>query len=129
MTDTISLTVPYASSYQGVVRLVLAGLGARSGLTVEALEDVELALDALFSDAGYAADEQVTLEVAVEDSSIAIAIGPFDRPRLEAALADESDGMVGLARLLGATTSGYEIEGRDGAAWVRMRKGAAGDGA
>ncbi len=129
MTDTISLTVPYARSYQGVVRLVLAGLGARSGLTVEALEDVELALDALFSDAGYAAGEYVTLEVAVEDSELAIAIGPFDGPRLEAALADGAAGVVGLARLFGATTSGFEIEGRDGAAWVRMRKGAPGDDA
>ena len=70
MTDLINLTVPFARSYQGVVRLVLAGLGARSGLSVEDLEDVELALDALFSDARLAATETVTLEVALEQREI-----------------------------------------------------------
>jgi anti-sigma regulatory factor (Ser/Thr protein kinase) len=129
MPDTISLTVPYARSYQGVVRLVLAGLGSRSGLSVEALEDMELALDALFSDATYAAAEHVTLEVGVEDDELAIAIGPFDRDRLEAGFGDGSQGTVGLARLLGATTSDYDLEGRDGGVWVRMRKQASGDGA
>jgi anti-sigma regulatory factor (Ser/Thr protein kinase) len=127
MTDLINLTVPFARSYQGVVRLVLAGLGARSGLSVEDLEDVELALDALFSDARLAATETVTLEVALEQREIAIAIGPFDESRLEAGLADAEEGAVGLARLLGATTSAYDLEGRDGGIWVRMRKGAVGD--
>ncbi len=58
MSDMIRLTVPYARDYQGVVRLVLAGVGARSGPSVEALEDVELALDALLADAGYAAGDR-----------------------------------------------------------------------
>ena len=129
MSDMISLTVPYARDYQGVVRLVLAGVGARSGLSVEALEDVELALDALFADAGYAAGDRVTLEVEVDERELAIAIGPFDRTHLEAGLADASEGAIGLARLLGATTSAYDLEGRDGGVWVRMRKGAAGAGA
>jgi hypothetical protein len=129
MSDTVFLTVPYARSYQGVVRLVLAGLGSRSGFSVEELEDLELALDALFSGAGYAAGEKVTVEVAIEDTGLAIAIGPFDRARLDAGLADGAEGGIGLARLLGATTSNYDLEGRDGGVWVRMRKGAAGAGA
>jgi anti-sigma regulatory factor (Ser/Thr protein kinase) len=126
MPDIVILTVPYARSYQGVVRLVLAGLGSRSGLSVEALEDLELALDALFSGQGYAAGEEVTIEVAVEDAELQVAIGPFDRDRLERGLVDQAEGAVGLARLLGATTSNYDLEGRDGGVWIRMRKGAAG---
>lgn len=128
MPDTVILTVPYNRAYQGVVRLVLAGLGTRSGLSVEALEDIELALDALFSGQGYAAADDVTIEVAVEDAELRIAIGPFDRARLEGGLDDGAEGAIGLARLLGATTSNYDLEGRDGGVWVRMRKGAAGAG-
>jgi hypothetical protein len=127
MTDTIRLTVPSGRSFQGVVRFVLSGLAAHSGLSVEELEDVQLALDSLLSDEFCADAEELMVEIAVGEGAISVAVGPLDRDRIEAGLADGDPGGVGLARLLATTTSGYEIESRDGAAWVRLRKGAPGD--
>ena len=129
MTDTIRLTVPSGRSYQGVVRLVLGGLAAQSGLSVEALEDVQLALDTLLSDDFCTDTENLDLEIHVAEGGVAVVLGPLDRERIEAGLVDRDPGAVGLARLLDATTSGYEIEGRDGTAWVRLRKGVLGDDA
>ena len=127
MTDTIRLTVPSGRSYQGVVRLVLGGLAAQSGLSIEALEDVQLALDTLLADDFCTDAEILEVEIHVDDGAVAVAIGPLDRDRIEAGLADGDGGSVGLARLLDTTTSGYEIDGRDGAAWVHLRKGVTGD--
>ncbi len=129
MSDTIRLTVPSSRSYQGVVRLVLGGLAAQSGLSVEELEDVQLALDTLLSDEFCTDTETLDLEISVQDGGVAVAIGPFDRDRVDAGLADRDPDSVGLARLLDTTTSGYEIEGRDGSAWVRLHKGVHGDDA
>jgi hypothetical protein len=127
MTDTIRLTVPSGRSYHGVVRLVLGGLAAQSGLSVEALEDVHLALDTLLADDFSTGTGNLDVEINVADGGVAIVLGPLDRERIAAALADRDPGAVGLARLLDTTTSGYEIDGRDGAAWVRLRKGVIGD--
>ncbi len=129
MTDTIKLTIPSGRSYQGVVRLVLGGLAAQSGLSVEAFEDVQLAVDSLLADEFRADTETLDVEIAVDEGAIAVALGPLDRERVEAGLADADPEDVGLARLLATTTSDYEIESRDGAAWVRLRKGATGAGA
>ena len=69
MTDTIRLTVPSGRSYQGVVRLVLGGLAAQSGLSVEALEDVQLALDTLLADEFLRDAEILDVEIHVDDGA------------------------------------------------------------
>ena len=45
--DEITLTLPRAPEFQRVAHLVLGGLAARLNLTVESLEDLQLALDAV----------------------------------------------------------------------------------
>jgi len=124
MTDTITLTVPYDRSYQGVVRLVIGGLAARLELPLEELEDVQLALEALLADDSYAAGESVSLTVAVGGSELDVTVGPLEVEELERALAAEPDPElgVGLGRVLRTVMGGYEVEARDGAGWVRMRK-------
>jgi len=42
--DEIALTLPADEAFSGVAHLVLGGLAVRLGLTVEILEDLELAL-------------------------------------------------------------------------------------
>ena len=46
--DEITLTVPRSPGFDGVAHLVLGGLAVRLNLTVESLEDLQLALDAVF---------------------------------------------------------------------------------
>jgi anti-sigma regulatory factor (Ser/Thr protein kinase) len=124
MSDTITLTIPHARPYHGVVRLVVGGLAARLDLPLEAVEDVQLAVESLLSNRAYAVGDDVTIEVSVADATLDIAVGPFDQARIGGALQldpAESEG-VGLARLLATVMSEYELDPRDGRGWVRMRK-------
>ncbi len=124
MPDAIRLTIPYARSYAGVVRLVVGGLAARLDLPYESLEDVQLALETFLANEAYAAAEVVTVEIELADGGLAVTIGPLAAQRLEADLAREPDSSegVGLGRLLTTVMGGYEVDRRDGVEWVRMRK-------
>ena len=123
MNDAITLTIPHARPFHGVVRLVVGGLAARLDLPIEALEDVQLAVDSLI--ANDARDgEDVTVEVKVRGGGLDLAVGPFDHARIEAELrrdVEEAEG-VGLGRLLSTVMGGYELDARNGGGWVRMHK-------
>jgi anti-sigma regulatory factor (Ser/Thr protein kinase) len=122
MTDTITLTIPHDRPFHGVARLVLGGVGARLELPLEALEDVELALEAVLAENAYAAGETVTVRMEVEDGTLGLAVGPLRPEALEQALeADPAEG-VGLGRLLRTVVGDYQVEQLDGAGWLRMRK-------
>ncbi|MBD0290962.1 MAG: hypothetical protein ICV74_06880 [Thermoleophilia bacterium] len=123
MPDAIRLTIPYARSYAGVIRLVVGGLAARLDLPYESLEDVQLALETLLANGSYAASEAVTVEIEVADGVLGVSMGPLARRELEADLARDPEGEgVGLGRLLTTVMGGYELDRREGAEWVRMRK-------
>ena len=62
MADRIRLTVPRVRTYFGVAHLVLGGVAMRQNLTLEALEDLQVALaEVLAREHG---DGAVTLEFA-----------------------------------------------------------------
>jgi hypothetical protein len=117
--DTITLTLPPEREYQRVAHLVLGGLAVRLNLTLEALEDLQLALDGLL-DTG-AAEEEVTLELRVAGGAIEASVGPFRAGSVQRALEAEDDG-VGLRRLLDTVVDGAEVGERDGGDWVRLTK-------
>jgi len=124
MSEAVTLTVPHARSYYGVVRLVVGGLAARLDLSYDALDDVQVALDTLLATEAYAAGPEVTVEIALANGELVLTVGPLDPGALARELedgADEGEG-VGLARLLRTLTAGFELERRDGGDWVRMRK-------
>jgi hypothetical protein len=117
--DTITLTLPPEREYQRVAHLVLGGLAVRLNLTLEALEDLQLALDGLL-DTG-AAEEEVTLELRVAGGAIEASVGPFRAGSVQRALEAEDDG-VGLRRLLDTVVDGAEVGEREGGDWVRLTK-------
>jgi hypothetical protein len=117
--DTITLTLPPEREFQRVAHLVLGGLAVRLNLTLEALEDLQLALDGLL-DSG-SAEEEVTLELSVVDGAIQASVGPFRAGTVQHALEAESDG-VGLRRVLDTVVDRVEISERDGADWVQLTK-------
>ena len=123
MSEAITLTVPFERPYQGVVRLVLGGLAARLDLSYETLEDLQLAVETILSNDAYAAGDEVSVEVAVEGTTLAVDVGPLEADALAADL-DASDDLRGVAlgRLLTATMGTHEVESRDGHGWLRMRK-------
>jgi hypothetical protein len=117
--DTITLTLPPDREFQRVAHLVLGGLAVRLNLTLEALEDLQLALDGLL-DSG-SAEEEVTLELSVVGGAIEASVGPFHARSVQHALEAESDG-VGLRRVLDTVVDRVEVDEREGGDWVQLTK-------
>lgn len=117
MSDRIVLTLPRERPFHGVAHLVLGGLAARLHLTVDDLEDLQVALDALLEHDNGAGD--VTVELAVERGSIAAEIGPFDADGLGAAM-EPGEASFNLQRVLSTVVDDVALT-RSGR-WVRLTK-------
>ena len=124
MSDSVRLTIPRTRPYYGVARLVVGGVAARLDLSYEYLEDVQVALDSVIGNDAYAIGHSVTLELVLDSGAMELVVGPLDDARLGPDLEREEteDGEIGLRRLLGTVVEGAELEQRDGAAWLRLRK-------
>jgi hypothetical protein len=120
--DEITLTLPRERPFFRIAHLVLGGLAIRLDLTLEHLEDLQLAVSSLLD--RRTGPDDVTLTVRVEDEAIRAVVGPFRDGRLRAELAsDEADGeALSLGRLLGTVVDDVELDERDGGLWVGMTK-------
>jgi hypothetical protein len=116
--DEISLTLPADEAFNRVAHLVLGGLAVRLDLTVENLEDMELALDALLE--RRPDDAEVILRVRMLDGELQTTVGPFAAVRAE--LDRGGDGALTLSRILGAVCDSVEVTDADGSEWVRLTK-------
>jgi len=117
--DEITLTIPRDRALYSVAHLVVGGLGIRLNLTIEHLEDLQLALDAVLERARE--EEQVTIAVSVREGAIETAIGPMRdgvRDELEATEGED----VGLRRILDTLVDSVELTPRDGGEWVKLTK-------
>lgn len=116
--DEITLTIPRDRALYSVAHLVLGGLGIRLNLTIEHLEDLQLALDTVLE--RVREGEHVTIAVSVSEGEIATAIGPMRdgvRDELEA-----PNGDVGLRRILDTLVDSVELTSREGGDWVKLTK-------
>ncbi len=121
MSDRITLTIPRERPFHRIAHLVLGGLAVRLNLTLENLEDLQLALDALLDQEEEPGEIEV--EIAVEQGTIETVVGPFCSDRLRAELErDPQDGSVGLARLLATVVDDVDVIDRDGSEWIRLVK-------
>ncbi len=117
--DEIRLTMPRERPYYGVAHLVLGGVAARLDLTVEHLEDLELALDGLLDrrDGG----KEVTLTLRVADTDLQAEVGPFGE-QLRTELEGDLGEALSLRRLLDAVVDGYQVDERGDGTWIELRK-------
>jgi hypothetical protein len=120
MTDEIRLTMPRERPFFGVARLVLGGLATRLDVTVESLEELELALDGLLERRDGA--DEITLSLLLADSELRATVGPFGGGALRAELEGALGESLSLRRLLDAVVDGYEVADRDDGAWIELRK-------
>jgi anti-sigma regulatory factor (Ser/Thr protein kinase) len=121
--DEITLTLPRAPEFQRVAHLVLGGLAARLNLTVEDLEDLQLALDAVLDSVDPDAGE-VTVQMSLLDGELETRVGPL-LPALLDQIERESDGdQLGVRRVLDSTVDDVHVDGE----WVRLTKRMAGGG-
>jgi hypothetical protein len=119
MIDEIRLTIPRERALYGIAHLVVSGVGIRLKLTIEHLEDLQLALDAVLERARES--EDVTIALRVKDGEIETAIGPLRdgiRNELEATAGEE----VGLRRILDTLVDRVDLAPGEGGDWMTLTK-------
>jgi hypothetical protein len=98
---------------------VLGGLGIRLNLTIEHLEDLQLAVDNVLERSSEAGN--VTIALRLKDAEIEAAIGPMrDGVRAELEAVDGDD--VGLRRILDTLVDSVELTPGEGGDWLKMTK-------
>ena len=121
MPDTVEITIPRERDFSIVAELVVGGIAARHDVTLEVLDDVQLALGSLLEH-NEDDDGEVRVLLRVGGDAIEVAVGPVGE-RTVAELDGDSGETLGLRRLLDATVDGTTVSERDGGAWVELRKG------
>lgn len=108
MTDEITLTIPREPGYEGVAHLVLSGLAVRLNLTVENLEDLQIALDTLLdtSDGGG----ELTVAMRLLDGHLETVVSPVS-VRLLNEIEREAGDQLGARRVLDSTVDDVHVDG------------------
>jgi len=109
MADEITLTIPRRPEFRRVASFVLGGLAARLNLTIESLEDIQLALDALLARA-EGPDGEVTVRLIVRDDALVTRVGPLETGLLDE-LEREADERLGVRRVLDSTVDDVLVDG------------------
>ncbi|HSL63332.1 MAG TPA: hypothetical protein VK874_01630 [Gaiellaceae bacterium] len=108
MSDEIRLTLPRDRDLFRVAHLVVGGLAVRLDLTLEHLEDLQLALAELLEERD--GEGTVTVAVRIDGETLRTRIGPVDGRRLREALAGGS-GELDIGRVLATVADDVRIEG------------------
>lgn len=111
MADEIALTIPREPDFHRVAHLVLGGLAVRLDLTIENLEDLQLALDSILDATDPTAGiGDVTVRMSTIDDSLVTSVGPLGTSVLRQIQADESEGLS-LRRVLDSTVDEVVVDG------------------
>ncbi len=125
MADLVELVTPVGRDWDGVARLVLAGIADRMQLSVEELDDLQLALERLLLETGPA-DEEVRLLFGLEPAGrVRLRVGPLRERSVEGALRGSAPrpGRIGLRRILETVVDSFGVEdGPDGGVLVNLEK-------
>ena len=117
MPDEITLTLPRAPEFQRVAHLVLGGLAVRLNLTIENLEDLHIALDAVLDRMDPTAAE-VTVQMSLRDDELETRIGPLPAALLDELERESESGELRVRRVLDSTVDDVHVDGE----WVRLTK-------
>ena len=118
MRDEITLVVPAQEDFRPIVHLVVGGLAVRLDLTMDALEDIQVALDALL--ARRDDDGDVNVQVVFDEQTMSATVGPLPAAVLEDFERDGNE--LGLRRVLETVCETVEVEERGTDAWVVLSK-------
>jgi hypothetical protein len=115
MSDEITLTIPRAAGFDSVAHLVLSGLAVRLNLTIENIEDMQIALDSLIGGIGDGAE--LTVAMRLDDGQLETRVGPLPARLLDELEREHDDGL-GVRRVLDSTVDDVLVDGE----WVRLTK-------
>ncbi len=120
MRDTVEITIPREPDFSIVAELVIGGIAARHDVTLEALDDLQLALGSLLEH-DEADDGEISVLLRVGENAIDVSVGPVGE-RTVAELEGDAGDALGLRRLLDTTVDDATLRERDGGTWVVLRK-------
>jgi hypothetical protein len=118
--DEFTITIPREREFGTVAGLVVGGVAARHELTLDVLDDLQLALDALLDRLGTD-QADLTIVLQVEDGAIGLSVGPLPADVTKALDGDAGAG-IDLKRLLNAVVDEIGVASRDNGSWVELRK-------
>ena len=119
--DEITLTVPRDRQFYPVAHLVLGGLAVRLNLTLESLEDLQVAVDEVLDRED--ASGKITMRVRVTEGGLEAELGPFGGDGLRSDLERQPGDELGLRRILDAVVDDVSVVSRDDGAWLVLQKG------
>ena len=122
MQDIVEITIPRERDFSIVAGLVVGGIAARHDVTLEVLDDLQLALGSLL-EYSEADDGEITVLLHVGDDAIDVSVGPVGDRTVAEIESDGADNVLGLRRLLDTTVEDVSLTSRDGGTWVELRKG------
>jgi hypothetical protein len=105
--DEITLTLPRDREFHRVAHLVLGGLAVRLDMTIETLEDLQLALGAILD--RTTTDREITVEMRLRGGTLETRVGPVDLT--DELGADSSEHEVSLRRVLWTVVDDVELDG------------------
>ena len=109
--DEFTISIPRERPFATVAGLVIGGIVARHDVTLDVLNDLQLALDGVLERSDE--DEgQVTIEIRVDNGTIATFIGPVTESTA-AELEQEAGDSLGLRRLLETVVDSVTLSERD----------------
>ncbi len=115
--EEIRLVIPAEEDFRPIAHLVTGGLASRLNVTYDDLADLQVGIEALL---GLRDDaEELVLSLATGDDVLRASLGPFPPETLREA---DSDGGLDLRRVLETVCDTYEIDEREGDAWVELTK-------
>jgi hypothetical protein len=120
--DEFTISIPREQPFAGVVGLVVGGIAARHEVTLDVLDDLQLALDGVLERTDDDHESQLTIELRVEGGTIEALIGPVTASTA-AELEEEAGESLGLRRLLETVVDSATISERDNGPWIELRKG------
>jgi len=109
VTDEITLTLPRDADFHRVAHLVLGGLAVRMDLTVESLEDLQIALDSILGRAELEPGD-ITVRMALRDGALETRVGPLPARVLDE-IEREQGSELSLRRVLESTVDDVHVDG------------------
>jgi hypothetical protein len=108
MVEKINLEVPATLTGLSTVRIVLGGLGAGLDFSLEEVDDLSIATDALFHAALQSEPgERFSADVVIADGSLTVHCGAFSSSGLRGQVESGSEGCLDLCRLLHETVDEF----------------------
>jgi hypothetical protein len=107
--DEITLTLPRDADFHRVAHLVLGGLAVRMDLTVENLEDLQIALDSILGRSELEPGD-ITVRMAIRDGALETRVGPLPAHVLDE-VEREQGSELSLRRVLESTVDDVQVDG------------------